>query len=65
MAYGIVHFFSSWAREQYEASIAAVRPDRKSLSCIVLAVRGIGGEGHGGLRALWVRLICALIGESS
>jgi hypothetical protein len=31
MAYGIVHFFRDGTREQYEASIAAVHPDRNSL----------------------------------
>ena len=31
MAYAIVHFFLSGTKEQYEASIAAVHPSRKSL----------------------------------
>ena len=31
MAYAIVHFFPSGTKEQYEASIAAVHPSRKSL----------------------------------
>jgi ketosteroid isomerase-like protein len=31
MAYGIVHHFPGGTREQYEASIAAVHPDRNSL----------------------------------
>lgn len=31
MAYGIVHFFPGGTREQYEASIAAVHPDRSTL----------------------------------
>jgi hypothetical protein len=31
MAYGIVHFFRDGTKEQYEASIAAVHPDRNSL----------------------------------
>lgn len=31
MAYGIVHFFPGGTREQYEASLAAVHPDRKTL----------------------------------
>jgi len=31
MAYGIVHFFPSGTKEQYEASIAAVHPSRTSL----------------------------------
>ena len=31
MAYGVVHFFPGGTREQYEASLAAVHPDRKTL----------------------------------
>ena len=31
MAYGIVHFFAGGTKEQYEASLAAVHPDRKTL----------------------------------
>lgn len=31
MAYGIVHFFADGTREQYEASLAAVHPDRNTL----------------------------------
>ena len=31
MAYGIAHFFPGGTKEQYEASIAAVHPDRKTL----------------------------------
>ncbi len=31
MAYAIVHYFPSGTKEQYEASIAAVHPSRKSL----------------------------------
>jgi hypothetical protein len=31
MAYAIVHHFPGGTKEQYEASIAAVHPDRKSL----------------------------------
>jgi len=31
MAYGIVHYFPSGTKEQYEASIAAVHPSRDSL----------------------------------
>ena len=31
MAYGIVHFFPGGTKEQYEASLAAVHPDRKTL----------------------------------
>ena len=31
MAYAIVHYFPSGTKEQYEASIAAVHPNRKSL----------------------------------
>ena len=31
MAYGIVHHFPGGTREQYEASIAAVHPDRNTL----------------------------------
>lgn len=31
MAYGIVHFFAGGTREQYEASLAAVHPSRKTL----------------------------------
>lgn len=31
MAYGIVHFFPGGTKEQYEASLAAVHPNRGSL----------------------------------
>ncbi len=31
MAYGVVHFFPGGTKEQYEASLAAVHPDRGSL----------------------------------
>jgi len=31
MAYGIAHFFPGGTKEQYEAVIAAVHPDRKTL----------------------------------
>ena len=31
MAYGIIHFFPGGNKAQYEASIAAVHPDRSSL----------------------------------
>ncbi len=31
MAYGVVHFFAGGTKEQYEASIGAVHPDRKNL----------------------------------
>lgn len=31
MAYGIVHFFAGGTKEQYEASIAAVHPNRSTL----------------------------------
>jgi hypothetical protein len=31
MAYGIVHFFPGGTKEQYEASLAAVHPNRKTL----------------------------------
>lgn len=31
MAYGIVHFFAGGTKEQYEASIRAVHPDRNTL----------------------------------
>ena len=31
MAYAIVHFFPGGTKEQYEASIAAVHPNRKTL----------------------------------
>lgn len=31
MAYGIVHFFPNGTKEQYEATLAAVHPDRNSL----------------------------------
>ena len=31
MAYGIVHFFAGGTKEQYEATLAAVHPDRKTL----------------------------------
>jgi hypothetical protein len=31
MAYAIVHYYPSGTKEQYEASIAAVHPSRKSL----------------------------------
>ena len=31
MAYGIVHFFPGGTKEQYEASLAAVHPDRGTL----------------------------------
>ena len=31
MAYGIVHFFPGATKEQYEASLAAVHPDRATL----------------------------------
>lgn len=31
MAYGIVHFFAGGTKEQYEASIGAVHPDRNTL----------------------------------
>jgi hypothetical protein len=31
MAYGIVHFFAGGTKEQYEASLAAVHPNRKTL----------------------------------
>jgi hypothetical protein len=31
MAYGVVHFFPGGTKEQYEASLAAVHPDRSSL----------------------------------
>ncbi len=31
MAYGIVHFFPGGTKEQYEASLAAVHPNRKKL----------------------------------
>lgn len=31
MAYGVVHFFAGGTRDQYEATLAAVHPDRKLL----------------------------------
>ena len=31
MAYGIMHYFPGGTKEQYEASIAAVHPSRKTL----------------------------------
>lgn len=31
MAYGVVHFFPGGTKEQYDASLAAVHPDRKTL----------------------------------
>jgi len=31
MAYGIVHFFAGGTKDQYEATLAAVHPDRKTL----------------------------------
>jgi len=31
MAYGIVHFFPGGTKEQYEATLSAVHPDRKTL----------------------------------
>jgi hypothetical protein len=31
MAYGIMHFFPGGTKEQYEASIAAVHPSKKTL----------------------------------
>ena len=31
MAYGVTHFFPGGTKEQYEASITAVHPDRNSL----------------------------------
>lgn len=31
MAYGIVHFFAGGTKDQYEASLAAVHPDGKTL----------------------------------
>jgi hypothetical protein len=31
MAYGVVHFFPNGTKEQYEASLAVVHPDRSSL----------------------------------
>jgi hypothetical protein len=31
MAYGIVHFFAGGTKEQYEASLAAVHPNRRTL----------------------------------
>lgn len=31
MAYGIVHFFAGGTKEQYEASLGAVHPDRNTL----------------------------------
>ena len=31
MAYGVVHFFPGGTKEQYEASLAAVHPDRGTL----------------------------------
>lgn len=31
MAYGVVHFFPGGTKDQYEATLAAVHPDRKSL----------------------------------
>jgi hypothetical protein len=31
MAYGVVHYFPGGTKAQYEASLAAVHPDRKSL----------------------------------
>ena len=31
MAYGVVHFFPGGTKEQYEASIGAVHPDRRTL----------------------------------
>ena len=31
MAYAIIHFFPGGTKEQYEASIAAVHPNRKTL----------------------------------
>lgn len=31
MSYGIVHYFPGGTKEQYEASIAAVHPSRKTL----------------------------------
>lgn len=31
MAYGVVHFFAGGTEEQYEASIAAVHPNRQTL----------------------------------
>jgi hypothetical protein len=31
LAYGIVHFFAGGTKEQYEASIKVVHPDRKTL----------------------------------
>jgi hypothetical protein len=31
IAYGVVHFFPGGTKEQYEAALAAVHPDRKTL----------------------------------
>ncbi len=31
MLYGVVHFFAGGTKEQYEASLAAVHPDRNTL----------------------------------
>lgn len=31
MAYGVIHFFPKGTKEQYEATLAAVHPDRKTL----------------------------------
>lgn len=31
MAYGIVHFFAGGTKEQYDASLAAVHPDKTTL----------------------------------
>jgi len=31
MAYGVIHFFPGGTKEQYDATLAAVHPDRKSL----------------------------------
>ncbi|MGA7305941.1 MAG: hypothetical protein WBW88_13765 [Rhodothermales bacterium] len=31
MAYGIVHFFAGGTKEQYDASLGAVHPDRNTL----------------------------------
>ena len=46
MAYGVVHFFPGGTKEQYEASIGAVHPDRKSLP--EGQIYHAAGESNGG-----------------
>lgn len=46
MAYGIMHYFPGGTKEQYEASIAAVHPSRKSLpKGQIFHVAGPSAEG--------------------